>query len=71
MNSILINLKNKNYEEVLQGIKSGLKIYYDKSIKNIPHYFNNLILFYLLETGQKELALQLIKYKKIPEYFYK
>ena len=71
MNSILINLKNKNYEEVLLGIKSGLKIYYDKSIKNIPHYFNNLILFYLLETGQKELALQLIKYKKIPEYFYK
>ena len=71
INSIFINLKNKNYEEVLQGIKSGLNIYYDKSIKNIPHYFNNLILFYLLETGQKELALQLIKYKKIPQYFYK
>ena len=71
INSIFINLKNKNYEEVLQGIKSGLNIYYDKSIKNIPHYFNNLILFYLLETGQKELALQLIKYKKIPQYLYK
>ncbi len=71
INSIFINLKNKNYEEVLQGIKSGLNIYYDKSIKNIPHYFNNLILFYLLETGQKELALELIKYKKIPQYLYK
>ena len=71
INSIFINLKNKNYEEVLQGIKSGFNIYYDKSIKNIPHYFNNLILFYLLETGQKELALELIKYKKIPQYLYK
>ena len=26
MNSILINLKIINYEEALQGIKSGLKI---------------------------------------------
>ena len=71
INSIFINLKNKNYEEVLQGIKSGLKIFNNKSIKNIPYYFLNLILYYLLETGQKDSSIELIRYRRIPEYFYK
>ena len=71
INMVKVHLLNEKVEEAkkLIGVILGLVNY--QNSKDIPAFVINVIVYYLISTKQIELAIKLLKFRKVPNIFEK
>ena len=65
VNLVKVNLMREKDEEANKLIGVILSFY--KESKDVPSFVINVIIYYLVYTGETELAIKTLKYRKIPK----
>ena len=65
VNLVKVNLMREKDEEAKKLIGVILSFY--KESKDVPSFVINVIIYYLVYTGETELAIKTLKYRKIPK----
>ena len=65
VNLVKVNLMREKDEEAKKII--GVILSFFKESKDVPSFVINVIIYYLVYTGETELAIKTLKYRKIPK----